>query len=98
MGHVPEGVTLRSRLLEAGDLKRDVMEATTVSTDLVVVEDPSGWAEAGAVAGFLAAYGGSTRVSYATDLRLFSAWCREANLTLFSVRRAHLELFGPLAR
>ena len=70
------------------------MEATTVSTDLVVVEDPSGWAEAGAVAGFLAAYGGSTRVSYATDLRLFSAWCREANLTLFSVRRAHLELFG----
>ncbi len=70
------------------------METTTVSTDLVVVEDPSGWAEASAVAGFLAAYRGSTRVSYATDLRLFSAWCREANLTLFGVRRAHLELFG----
>ena len=70
------------------------MASTRVATDLVVVEDPSGWTEAGAVAGFLAAYGGSTRVSYATDLRLFAAWCREANLTLFGVRRAHLELFG----
>lgn len=53
--------------------------STTVATDLVVVEDPSGWAEASAVAGFLAAYRGSTRVSYATDFRLFSAWSREAN-------------------
>jgi len=71
-----------------------MMSTTRVTTDLVVVEDPSGWEEVSAVAGFLAAYRGSTRVSYATDLRLFSAWCREANLTLFSVRRAHLELFG----
>jgi hypothetical protein len=46
-----------------------------------------------AVGGFLAGYCCSTRVSYATDLRLFSAWCHEANLTLFSVRRVHLELF-----
>jgi hypothetical protein len=30
------------------------------------------------VAGFLAGYGGSTRVSYATDLRLFAVWCHEA--------------------
>ncbi len=37
---------------------------------------------------FLAAY------SYATDIRLFKAWCREGSLGLFEVRRAHLELFG----
>ena len=47
-----------------------------------------------AVAGFLAGYCGATRRSYATDLRLFAAWCEEAKLELFSVRRAHLELFG----
>jgi site-specific recombinase XerD len=47
-----------------------------------------------AVAGFLAGYCGSTRRSYATDLRLFAAWCEEAKLELFAVRRAHLELFG----
>lgn len=35
------------------------MSTTRVATDLVVVEDPSGWAEASAVAGFLAAYGGA---------------------------------------
>jgi integrase/recombinase XerD len=46
------------------------------------------------VAGFLAGYCGSTRRSYATDLRLFASWCHEANLALFDVRRAHLELFG----
>ncbi len=32
--------------------------------------------------------------SDATDLRLFASWCHEAKLTLFSVRRGHLELFG----
>jgi integrase/recombinase XerD len=47
-----------------------------------------------AVAGFLAGYGGSTRVGYAADLRLFADWCHEAKLNLFIVRRAHLELYG----
>ncbi|MDP9441859.1 MAG: site-specific integrase, partial [Actinomycetota bacterium] len=28
------------------------------------------------------------------DLRIFAAWCAEANLELFGLRRAHLELFG----
>ena len=37
---------------------------------------------------------GNTRRGYATDLRLFAAWCREGRLTLFTVRRAHIELFG----
>jgi hypothetical protein len=47
-----------------------------------------------AVAVFLAGYCGSTRTSYATDLRLFATSCHEGNLTLFGARRAHLELFG----
>ena len=64
------------------------------SIDLVVVEDPSAAAERIAVAGFLAGYTGNTRRSYATDLRLFAAWCREGSLRLFTVRRAHLELFA----
>jgi integrase/recombinase XerD len=46
------------------------------------------------VAGFLAGNSGSTRRSYATDLRLFAVWCREGSLSLFTVRRAHLELFA----
>jgi site-specific recombinase XerD len=33
-------------------------------------------------------------MNYATDLRLFADWCHQGSLTLFSVRRAHLELFG----
>ena len=60
----------------------------------VVLVDDSTRPEAVAVTGFLAGYFGSTRRSYATDLRLFSIWCHERNLSLFSVRRAHLELYG----
>ena len=68
------------------------MSAST-SVTVVLVDDPMR-KETIAVAGFLAGYCGSTRRSYATDLRLFSAWCHQANLTLFSVRRAHLKLYG----
>jgi len=67
--------------------------STSTSVAVVLVEDPVE-TEAIAVAGFLAGYCGSTRRSYATDLRLFAAWCHEANLSLFSVRRSHIELFG----
>ncbi len=67
--------------------------STSTSVAVVLVEDPMK-TEAIAVAGFLAGYCGSTRRSYATDLRLFAAWCHEANLSLFSVRRSHIELFG----
>ena len=66
--------------------------ATTTGV-VVLAGDPFGTEEM-AIAGFLAGYCGATRRSYATDLRLFSSWCREANLTLFGVRRAHLELYG----
>ena len=64
------------------------------TVEIVVVEDPSAAAERIAVAGFLAGYTGNTRRSYATDLRLFAVWCREGSLSLFTVRRAHIELFA----
>jgi hypothetical protein len=67
--------------------------STTTGVAVVPTDDPV-QTEAVAIAGFLAGYCGATRPSYATDLRLFSSWCQQANLTLFSVRRAHLELFG----
>ncbi len=47
-----------------------------------------------AVGAFLAGYSGNTRVSYATDLRIFSSLCHDSGVGLFSVRRSHLELFG----
>ena len=77
-----------------GRIGEENIVSTSMRADLVLVEDPSVWEEASAVAGFLAAYRGNTRTSYATDLRLFGAWCRQASLGLFEVRRAHLELFG----
>jgi hypothetical protein len=38
------------------------------------------------VAGFLAATAAARGGSYATDLRLYAAWCHEASLSLFGVR------------
>jgi site-specific recombinase XerD len=67
------------------------MSMTTVE---IFSGDESDRAEVLAVAGFLAGYGGSTRTSYGTDLRLFATWTHDHNLNLFNVRRAHLELFG----
>lgn len=63
-----------------------------MTTGVVLVDDAT--QTRAAVAGFLAGYCGATRRSYATDLRIFAAWCEEPRLKLFNVRRAHLELFG----
>ncbi|MGH9152173.1 MAG: tyrosine-type recombinase/integrase [Acidimicrobiales bacterium] len=63
------------------------------TTTSVVVFDGATETRA-AIAGFLAGCCGATRRSYATDLRIFAAWCAEAHLELFGARRAHLELFG----
>ena len=65
----------------------------TTTTDAVRADAPRS-GEGDAVAGFLAGYCRATRRSYANDLRIFAGWCDEAELELFSVRRAHLELFG----
>ena len=66
----------------------------TDTFELVVVEDQAAQRELIAVAGFLAGYRTTTRTSYRTDLRIFANWCHEASLSLFAVKRAHLELFG----
>ena len=66
----------------------------TMNTSVVVLDDATQTRTA--VAGFLAGYCGATRRSYATDLRIFAAWCGEARLELFAVRRGHLRV--PYAR
>jgi hypothetical protein len=47
-----------------------------------------------AIAGFLAGYCGSTRCSYATDLRLLAAWWRRGERAPVRRSGAQLELFG----
>ncbi|HEV2071334.1 MAG TPA: site-specific integrase [Acidimicrobiales bacterium] len=68
--------------------------STITCTAVLLAEDPSQRAEGMAVGGFLAGYAGATRTSYATDLRIFSTWCGQADLSLLTVKRSHLELFG----
>ena len=70
------------------------MAASFNSVELVRVDDPLGFTERGAIAGFLAGYTGNTLVSYTTGLRLFAEWCTNNDLRLLDVRRAHLEIFG----
>ena len=90
MGWCPWGSGLIVGWLTEGSAAMSVSTAVEV----VIAEESVERREMLAVAGFLAGYRGSTRVSYATDLRLFAAWCHEAKLNLFIVRRAHLELYG----
>ena len=47
-----------------------------------------------AIAGFLARYSGATRISYATDLRQFFAWCAQCDLEVFAAKRGHIELYA----
>ena len=47
-----------------------------------------------AVAGYLAGYSLVTRQAYSLDLRARATWCDQHHLELFSVRRAHIELFA----
>ena len=68
--------------------------STCTYVEVVVADEPVERREMLAVAGFLAVYSGSTRISYPSALRSFASWCHQGKLTLFSVRRAHLELFG----
>ena len=66
----------------------------TSTAVLVRYQDPDDLVEWSAVAGFLAGYTGSTRVSYTTDLRLFAEWCAGNGVRLLTVKRAHVELFA----
>jgi integrase/recombinase XerD len=61
---------------------------------LVRYDDAADLTERSAVAGFLAGYTSSTRVSYTTDLRLFATWCAGNGVRLLEVKRAQMELFA----
>lgn len=62
--------------------------STNFSTAMILAEDPARQAEALAMVGFLAGYCGTTRTSYATDLRIFAAWCHESDLSTSRTRLA----------
>jgi integrase/recombinase XerD len=47
-----------------------------------------------AAGGFLARYSGTTRLAYASDLRIWFAWCARLGLAVFDVKRPHLELWA----
>ena len=66
----------------------------SITNELSIFDDPTSRRELLVIAGFLAGYGTTTRTGYATDLRLFTDWCRDCGLSLFEVQRSHLELFG----
>ena len=75
---------------------------TTITDDmtgsgavLVPVAEPlfSG-EERTALAGFLAGYSGLTRDAYTLDLRMYTSWCAQHGLHLFTARRADVECFG----
>ena len=62
---------------------------------LVVVEgDPLRQRVNEAIAGFLAGYSGATLEAYRLDLRQWVAWLDGAELDVFGVQRAHIELYA----
>ncbi len=63
----------------------------TMTTGVVLADDAT--QTRAAIAGLLAGYCGSTRQLRHRPAAV-RAWCGEANVPLFGVRRAHLELFG----
>jgi site-specific recombinase XerD len=67
---------------------------TVSSTELVPVADIFSDGERIALLGFLAAYQGTTREAYASDLRQFTAWCTQHHLRLFRAHRVDIECFA----
>jgi site-specific recombinase XerD len=66
------------------------------TTTIVIPERPLFDEARLAIAGFLARYSGSTRATYAADLRYFFAWCAECRLNAFEAKRGHLELWARM--
>ena len=64
------------------------------STTLVVRRDHFDYEMLMVVAGFLAGYTANTLMAYQQDLRVFVSWCRNRELPLLEVQRAHIELFA----
>ena len=70
-------------------------ETTAVHTaEVVRYDDPVIITERVAVAAFIAGYTDPIRRSYATDLRIFAAWCHDHGINLLNVKRPHLEKRG----
>ena len=67
---------------------------TSSSTELVAPSAPLFDETRVAVAGFLARYSGGTRVAYASDLRMWLAWCSHLGLGVLNAQRPHLELWA----
>ena len=73
----------------------DTPNSTTVHTaEAVRYDDPVIITERVAVAAFIAGYTDPTRRSYATDLRIFAAWCHDHGNNMLNVKRPHLETFA----
>lgn len=72
------------------------MERSSHGTSVLLAERAStGWAETQlAIAGFLAGYGGSTRIGHARELMLWQRWLNDKNIDILDVRRVHLELYA----
>jgi integrase/recombinase XerD len=68
--------------------------ATVHTVEVVRYDDPVIINERVAVAAFIAGYTDPTRRSYATDLRIFAAWCHDHGVNLLNVKRPHLETFA----
>ena len=73
----------------------DTAETPTVHTvEVVRYDGPVIVTERVAVSAFIAGYTDPTRRSYATDLRIFAAWCHDHGINLLNVKRPHLETFA----
>ena len=70
------------------------MSDSSSSTVVVTIRSEETMLERLALVGFLAGYSGPTRDSYRTDLRLFTAWLAERQVSLLDVQRTHIELYG----
>jgi hypothetical protein len=75
-----------------GSRRRPSVASSTAA--FVRYDDPDQVTERVTVAGLLAGYIGSTRVSYTTDLHLFADWCADRGVGLLDVKHAHLGLYA----
>jgi hypothetical protein len=73
------------------------MATPTTTGVLVRHDDPLDVRERAAIAGFLAGYTDRTRVSYTTDLRLFTIWCDEVGVGLLDVKLRITNLWDWIA-
>ncbi len=72
----------------------DAHNTTVRTAEVVRYDDPVIITEGVAVAAFIAGYTDPARRSYATDLRIFAAWCHDHGINLLNVKRLHLETFA----